>query len=124
MTVITEVIELTGTLFKSNYFRYEQTIDVQLTTKEIGEKAYYEEYSFMFRIGEAFCMNFVFLQKEVDSKILPKYIIHFYPHAIDHDEYYTYFVDSLLELNAFMKEMQPMIDTAKYLQDQYNKEDE
>lgn len=114
---------LTGVPFRDGRFQFKKNYKVTWSDAK-GQDVWFKEYKVVFRLGEEFRTNFTIFQT-VDSD-LPKYLIFFLPIGVECDEgdEEVFFANSLIDLNGFLKEMQPMVETAKYLQAEYDKEED
>lgn len=117
---------VTGSLFKDKDFRYIHTYSVH-ETHDVTSDDIYAEYCFMYQIGNEFKTHFKVLARRKEAlKELPMYLILFIPEGVeeleaDSNEEYWFFVGSISDLNAFLKEMNPLIEIAKYREIRYEK---
>lgn len=118
---------VTGTVFKDRAFRYEHTYNLHETYEE---KERYAEYKFMYDIGSEDKTHFqVFTRIKEALKEVPLYCVMLFLEDSDYDQEISvdleqwFFIDSVMDLNAFYKEMNPMIEIAKYRQAEYEKEE-
>jgi len=114
MTVETSIRhrEITGTIFRNGRFQYEASHVVSF------DNNYEATFILGGKINELFTIlcrcNTLYLEPEY--KNTPRIIIELTSCYDEFNEYY--FMDSFRDVNAFLKEMQPLIDVAKHMEQQ------
>ncbi|MBG9468732.1 hypothetical protein ABE55_19730 [Bacillus thuringiensis] len=114
MTVETSIRhrEITGTIFRNGRFQYEASHVVSFD----------DNYEAIFILGGKINELFTILCRcntlylEPKYKNAPRIIIELTSCYDEFNEYY--FMDSFRDVNAFLKEMQPLINVAKHMEQQ------